>query len=585
MRFGAVLGVLLVVFAAIGFANDIGAAVWAPLALLGVALVALGILSNLEWAKELVQERQALYGANVITMVALAVLVLGIVNYMAGRHYDRSDNTEKKLHALSKKTVEELKKVERPVTATLILSGRGWNLASEHMEDTIEEFGRHCRNIGLTKIEYSEETQPQVQALSEQLKIEFDGERLPLAVFSSSTNVKQVNPDDVVQQEPMNPMMMQYGMRPPPPKLIGERCFLDAVLTVAEDKKVTLYFSVGNGERHPEKFDDQDLGEFAKLLKRANYLVRTVNLEEADTIPSDCDVLVLAAPTKTYSQRALGIVREHLRNQKGLLVLAEPEFMTGTTSGLDDLLMEYNVKLDERTVVVDMVKRVALTRQGLAVRSEPDVTVEVSEFGPHQTTRELEGESAFFMQACEVSAIDEPGAGPEYEQYPGAPPRSKWNKSSVVKSRSDDGWIDRNAVHGEETIKYDEGTDSKGKASIGVLVEPNVAPQRPPNPYMPPPPPQEQSKGPDLAVFGDADFASNALIRQVPGNEKLLMNVVRWLGKQEPRKFDDINPKEIDVRPIQPDMKRLQENYCLSLFGLPGLCLLFALGVYVLRRR
>jgi len=591
MRFGAVLGILFLIFGAVALTNGLGAGIWGTLGALGLALLALGIAANVDWVKEMARERRTWYGANVVTMAALGVVVLGIVNYVSGRNYDRRDTTEKQLHALSAQTIAELKKVDRPINTTLILPSQRWNLVAEHMQDVIEEFGRYSAKIGLNRIEYSEDTQYEVEALSEQLKVQFDGEMLPLVIFNSTTNVKQVNPPDVVQQEQMDPRMMQMmqmrRMSPPPPKLIGERAFLDAVLTVAEDDKVTLYFSTGNGERHPEKFEEQDLGELAKLLKRANYAVKTIELEQVQTIPSDCDILVLAAPMQPYGDNARNVIREHLANEGSLLVLAEPEFITGITSGLEDLLMEYNIKLDERSVVVDMVARLAGfdNRMRPVVRREPDVTVEVSEFGYHQTTRDLKGNAAFFMHACAVDVVEEPGGGPSGYQPPGGPPQSKWNTASLVKSRSDKGWIDRDAVHGEKSIKFDEGLDTKGKASIGVAIEPNQTPQQPPNRYMPAPPPDAQRKGPHIVVFGDADFASNALIREVPGNEKLAMNVVQWLGKQEPRKFDDIPPKEIDVRTITPDPKRLRENYYLSLFGLPGLCLVFALGIWLVRRR
>jgi len=593
MRFGAALGILFLIFGGIALVNSIGASVWGTLGVLGLVLLALGIVSNLDWVKEMARERRTWYGVNVVTMVALAVVILGIVNYISGRRYGRRDTTEKQIHALSKQTIEELKKVDRPINTTLILPSQRWNLAAEHMQDVIEEFGRYSANVGLNKIEYSEDTQYEVEALSEQLKIQFDGEMLPLVIFNTTTNVKQVNPQDVIHQEPMDPMTMQMvrmGRMPPPrPKLIGERVFLDAVLTVAEDDKVTLYFSTGNGERHPEKFEDQDLGEFAKLLKRANYAVKTIELEQAQTIRSDCDILVLAAPMEPYGDNARSVIREHLENEGSLLVLAEPEFITGITSGLEDLLMEYNIKLDERSVVVDMVARLAGfdSRMRPVVRREPDVTVEVNDFGYHQTTRELEGNAAFFMHACEVDVIEEPGGMPprRYQPPGGGPPPSKRTTASLVKSRSDEGWVDRDAEHGDKSIKFDDGMDTKGKGSIGVAVEPNKMPQRPPNPYMPAPRPDEQRNGPNIAVFGDADFVSNSLIRRVPGNERLAMNVVQWLGKQEPREFDDIPPKDIDVRPITPDPKRLRENYYVSLFGLPGLCLVFALGIWLFRRR
>ena len=87
-------------------------------------------------------------------------------------------------------------------------------------------------------------------------------------------------------------------------------------------------------------------------------------------------------------------------------------------------------------------------------------------------------------------------------------------------------------------------------------------------------------------VFGDADMASNYLVRQFPGNEKLLMNVVRWLGKEKSRDFQ-IEPKQPDIRPmrVDPDSSSLKGAYYISIFGLPIFFLLPALRIWIFRRR
>ncbi|MBI2192338.1 MAG: GldG family protein [Planctomycetes bacterium] len=571
LRFGILLGLLFLGTSALLYSKGFETAWVTVPAVLGLALVLVGVTVNTAWMREVIRKRQTLYGANLFVAALLAFFIVGMVNYLATRHYYRSDLTEKKFFALSDITIQELKKVDRKVQATVLLPGSmHWSI--EHIENMLDEFRHHSSRIGVQKIFASEDNQEQIELLQEQLNTKLTVEDLPSTIFLSRENVRHVPVTAVVKyDEPFNPMMS--FQKPPPPKLVGEQAFLEAILAVSSDRKLTLYFSTGNGERNPESFEDEDFGELAKLLKRANYAVKTLNLDQADSVPSDCSILVLAAPKRPYSEKGLRILRELLAGEGSLLVMAEPEATTGVNSGLSSLLQEYSVRLDERSLIIDRNPFMGYTPM-----------VATADYGYHKTTEELKGSLVQFAMACQVEAVEDPYGGGSGNPYGGPPggPGKKWNTSWLVKS-SDGGWIDRNTGFGSDRVEFDEGMDTKGKATLAVAVEPNNAP---PSPYGPPPDPKEKRRGPNLVVFGDADFASNRLVREAPGNEKLILEAVRWLGKETSQDLK-ISPKEIDLRTIhvEPDSKIVQGAFYLSIFGLPGLLLMPALVVWVLRRR
>lgn len=597
LRFVCVFGVLLAILGGIGYASDTTVGLTTGLIVLGIVLIAVGIGFNLAWFKQMAIERKAMYGTNVAVMVLLGVFITGVVNYSAARGYERLDITAGKRYALDDETIAELKKVDRRIDATMIMPVQFFNqvayFASMHMQEMQEEFRRHAPNVAFNTVYNTKEGQEQIRLLSEQLKTRFTRERIPLVLFSSSDNVKQVDFESVIELPP--PPMQSGPFGPPPqqdpPKLVAERAFLDAILTVGNDERVTLYFSVGNGERHPEKFGDQDFGEFAKLLKRANFSIKTIDLNKEDTVPSDCHVLVLAAPKVTYSSKAKSVITGHLNNEGALMVFAEPEIISGTVSGLEDILLEYDIRLEERSMVVDMRKQLVGfdPRRGPVVSNRPDMVVQASSFGFHEITRPLEGNTVAFYQACNIDVKEQPPEANPH-QFGGQPPQqppSKWRTARLVQSTSEEGWIDRNLKEGDTSIKLDETFDTKGRGTVAVAVEPNNAPPAPPQPGMPPMPPpsdKEKKKGPRIVVFGDADLASDAVIRQAPGNEQFLMSSVRWTARQEPRQFDFIKPKELENRPLDmADASRKYVRYSV-IFGLPLLMLVIAFGFWQFRR-
>jgi ABC-type uncharacterized transport system involved in gliding motility auxiliary subunit len=95
------------------------------------------------------------------------------------------------------------------------------------------------------------------------------------------------------------------------------------------------------------------------------------------------------------------------------------------------------------------------------------------------------------------------------------------------------------------------------------------------------PAPDDSKREARVAVYGDSDFASNALL-PVQGNQDLFLNTVAWLAQ---------DPDLISIRPKEPDDQRLfltqqqQGNvFLLSHLLLPGLFVVLGVASWWKRR-
>jgi ABC-type uncharacterized transport system involved in gliding motility auxiliary subunit len=113
-------------------------------------------------------------------------------------------------------------------------------------------------------------------------------------------------------------------------------------------------------------------------------------------------------------------------------------------------------------------------------------------------------------------------------------------------------------------IQPDEGVDLIGPVTLAVTGE-------------------DAARQARIAVFGDAEFATNAYFGQF-GNGDMLVNTVDWAAQQE--NLINLTPREQTNRLLVPPGRYTQNLILLgSVFVLPGLALLAGIVVFVQRRR
>lgn len=331
----------------------------------------------------------------------------------------------------------------------------------------------------------------------------------------------------------------------------SEETLTNALVKLTRREKKKVYLLSGHNERPA---DGEGAGaeqgfQFAReALENENYTVETLLLAQKGEVPADANVLVTAGPTQPFLQEEIAALERYLERGGALLVLIDPRAQTN----LYGSLAGFGVEVGD-DVVVDRV-------QGLFGRP---VSPFAAEYPSHPITAGLR-EPTLFHVARSVQAKGE--AAPAL---------------SVLVRTSADSWAERDLA-----TFFEEGTaelgddDLKGPVPVAVAGELELGKA----PAQAEGAPDGAAKPPSarLVVVGDADFATNGLLRQFR-NRDFFVNSVNWL-------LGDV--EAISVRPDASRASRLQltprefaQLRYLSLFVLPEALAVAGVLVWWRRRR
>jgi ABC-type uncharacterized transport system involved in gliding motility auxiliary subunit len=321
-----------------------------------------------------------------------------------------------------------------------------------------------------------------------------------------------------------------------------EQDITTSLIKIGDDREKAVYFLTGHGERSITDYNESGLSQLKLALERDSYSVKELNLAITDTIPSDIVALVIARPTQQMLPSERNTIFQYVFQAGSLLVAQDP----GYPDNLNELLAGWRVLL-KGDVIFD-------TQSSLL----GDPAVPVAQTYPyHLITQDLS--MTLFPQAQSVELIEMDSGSASFT------PRSLVETSSQS-------WGETNFL--DSQVKYDEGADNLGPLSIGVTIE-ALAPLTP-----------EQAEGKTstnsrLAVYGDSDFMSNALI-QSAGNQDLALNTLNWLAEQE--ELVSIRAKETGTRELVLTAGQARVVMYSSMIFLPLIVLALGAAIWWNRR-
>jgi len=327
-----------------------------------------------------------------------------------------------------------------------------------------------------------------------------------------------------------------------------EEDLTNAIIKVTRESVKKIYFTTGHGERDYEDSERSGLSFAKEALEEENYLIDRILLAEADSIPSNCSVLVVAGPKTDLFAHEREMIENYLKRGGKCLFLLDPD----APQSYADFLESYGFDIG-RDIVVDA------SGIGQLFGAGPTIPI-VSQYEDHQLTKEF-AVMTFFAEARSVSKAEEVPSGITFTELAKTSARS-WGETSPL---------------AEGRIAFDEGADLKGPVPILAVAEREA---------------EEPAAVEDkydlgmgsvktrLAVFGDSDFASNGYFR-VQGNGDLFQNCVSWLAEEE-----DL----ISVRARDPEDRRLnltqkQSRVILYLGVILMPLFIFATGIWVYAKR
>ena len=269
-----------------------------------------------------------------IINLVLAILIVGMINYVGFKHYKHKDLSVSQFYTLSPKTQDVLKSLDSPLTIYTFLSD---GPQADQITTLLKEYQQAAgKNVIVEKIDQMYDPN---RAVELQKKLHFDGND-HLIIFS----YKDKSPRFLKQEElfDVNPMNGQIGA------FKGEQQITGAILALIEGKASKVYFTQGHGEHSIQDSNSaQGYGFVTAALKNDNVEAENLSIAQKGEIPADADAVVIAGPQIAFSAIEADALDKYLANNGKLFILLDPYF----TSGLDTVLTKYGLKFEDDIVL------------------------------------------------------------------------------------------------------------------------------------------------------------------------------------------------------------------------------------------
>jgi ABC-type uncharacterized transport system involved in gliding motility auxiliary subunit len=325
-------------------------------------------------------------------------------------------------------------------------------------------------------------------------------------------------------------------------KAMTEEALTSALIRISRDGKKVFYFIEGHGERSIDDADRQGYSVLKETLEKQGFAVKKLLLLSEKKIPDDADVVILGGPQRSLTAEERGALDAYLEREGQLFVLLDPLVKTD----LEGFLSKWGVRV-ENDLILDPTSGL-----GGAVP-----VVNPGTYLPHEMTRAFN--LATFYPLSRSVAVDPANEGTfRFEPFLQTGPNS---------------WLTKQ-VEGDVTI--DPQRDKKGPITLGAV----VSRQETPSPAEANP--ADRKKKMRLVFIGDADFATNSVVRSA-GNGDLFQNVVSWLADEGD--LVSIRPQEASTATLLLTAQQMKMTLYTSVLILPAAILTVGLSIWRRRRR
>ena len=422
----------------------------------------------------------------------------------------RVDFTESKRFSLSKQSKEVLHNVKQKAVVTAFAPEN--SAQARDAEVLLAQFRRANGQIGTRVLDFAK---AQGEAL--RLGAQDDGE-----------------------------VVVEIGDRKEVVAPVIEQTITSALQRLARPQKQVLCGMEGNGERRLDNESPQGF-QLARIVAERNGIeTNGLDLTVAKSIPEDCTILAMVAPTAALLQGEVDLINDFMAKNGKMLLMSEPG-----GPNLDAITTRWGLRLLPG-VVFDPPRALAGDATSLLVNDFPT-----------ESPVSKGVDTAGFVTAGGVTTAASEDAG--------------LSVSRVLQS-SQQSWLESNPAATPASYEPDKG-DRGGPVVLGGAADRSEVKETGEN--------RIPGGGASIArtrllVFSDADWASNAFLDRL-ANSRLLANGLNWLAGEE-----DL----VAISWVDPDLRRLELTSSQrrvmgigSIAAIPATVLLVGGGVWLRRRR
>lgn len=486
------------------------------------------------------RSRRGRVGANVAFLWLLAIALWIIVHLISSRNYVRRDLTAEGKFTISPQTRAILRDIDAAETSIRItilrqsdpLIGPILGRAG----DLLEAYAAACDGLDVERIDLEFEPM-RAEMFRARFRDVPAAAREGAVAFEAGSRKRLVTVDEMLEEPTRGGEDFRFR---------GEEVFTSALLSVTEEQRKRVLFTIGHDEATFGTTSQLDANLWASELRRLNLEVEPFELPTAARIPDGTHLIVIANPNPeaAFTDRELRLLERYVDRGGNLLVLIEPQtpgqLELGLAPALPKWLARYGFDLPEAEIVIDPPGSIAAVPIAFLTRG----------FGDHEASRDLAALMMPIRLARPVIPIlDNP----------------KGFETSVLVGSSEDGWAETDLS--EERLRapeYDAARDRRGPVPIAVAAE-------------------SRASGARIVVIGDANTGLDVGFSDFP-NRVFVMNCSNWLLRREPLVSLPSRPLD-DRRLLELSRSQLATIFWVAVVGMPLIVLVFGLFVAIQRRR
>ena len=457
--------------------------------------------------------------ALIFCIVSFSMVIIGVSHYLASHSNVRWDVTQDKQHTLSNNTIEYVSTLTNELQLTAFYVG----MPPKYLLDLFKEYERV--SAGVIKTEIIDPIEQIAYA----------------AKFGNAINADERK---VIVQSGDNRKDVDFSL-----SALSEDKLTNAIASVSRAPR-TVYFLTGHGEYSSTNQEYAGLSKFKQLLADNNITSKTLMLGITQSIPENCDVLIIAGPKNALTSNEETLISNYLIKGGDALFLIEHTLVTTPDKPLSKEKLQKNPSLNT-----------ILNQWGLDVQSDivVDLTNHVGDdvgspatknYGRHKAL--TEGlDYTFYVRPRSLRVL---------------PQRRASIKHAVIVSTAstENSWAETNRAL---DIQFDPNTDTMGPVPFAYVVieDKNAGLQG------------KKTSDTRLIVFSDADFLSNVYVNQY-SNAQMGLNLVNWLAELDYKIF--VSAKEIKVERLNLTSKQIRQVIVILIL-LPFLFVIVGLVVWL----
>jgi ABC-type uncharacterized transport system involved in gliding motility auxiliary subunit len=339
---------------------------------------------------------------------------------------------------------------------------------------------------------------------------------------------------------------VQLNNRKEEAKQFNEEGITGAFIKVLKGER-TVCIVKGNDEIPIEQGQTGGLSYYKKMLERDNYSVQAITLLDKPTVPSECNVVVVAGPRNDYTANEVSALKTYVEGGGRAMFLLDPPLDIGRihiaeNAGLVGLLSKWGVT-PEKDLVLEQ------NAVGQLVGVGPETPL-IGEYQSHPIVNGLKDHVTGFQIARSLDV-------------------KNGNKTTVTKlfSTSDAAVATTNLNKQPDSLS--PADTKKGPCVLGAAGSYDTGKANDPGRFV---------------VIGNSRFVDDAGVAGVhfQDNPNLALNAVNWLSSDED--LISIRPKDADNRTMSANASQMSTFLYVTLFAIPLMIIVVGVSIFLKRR-